>query len=69
MSTCLFVSDLHGDETRYRKLLDAIARERPHGVFLGGDLLPSGLFSLAGLSPSHRDFIGGFLAPAFLDLR
>ena len=69
MSTCFFVADLHGDETRYRKLLAAIAAERPRGVFLGGDLLPSGLFSLAGLSPSHRDFIGDFLAPEFLRLR
>lgn len=69
MPTCFFVSDLHGDETRYRKLLDAIVRERPAGVFLGGDLLPSGLFSLAGLTPLHRDFIGGFLAPGFIGLR
>lgn len=69
MRTCFFVSDLHGDETRYRKLFTAIARDRPSGVFLGGDLLPSGMFSLAGLTPLHRDFIGGFLAPAFLALR
>lgn len=69
MRTCFFVSDLHGDETRYRKLFAAIARERPPAVFLGGDLLPSGMFSLAGLTPLHRDFIGGFLAPAFLELR
>lgn len=69
MPSCLFVSDLHGDETRYRKLFDAIARERPAGVFLGGDLLPSELFSLAGPPSLHRDFIGDFLAPGFLDLR
>lgn len=46
-----------------------IVRERPAGVFLGGDLLPPGLFSLAGPPSLHRDFIGGFLVPGFLDLR
>jgi uncharacterized protein len=69
VTACFFVTDLHGHEERYRKLFEAIARERPRGVFLGGDLLPSGSFRLAGLTPSHRDFIGAFLAPAFLDLR
>jgi len=66
---CFFVSDLHGDETRYRKLFEAIGRERPAGVFLGGDLLPSGLFNLIASAAPHRDFIGGFLAPGFLELR
>jgi Icc-related predicted phosphoesterase len=69
VGVCLFVSDLHGDEARYRKLLAAVAAERPAGVFLGGDLLPSGLLPVRGLAPLHRDFIRGFLAPAFLDLR
>jgi Icc-related predicted phosphoesterase len=66
---CFFVSDLHGDETRYRKLLEAIVRERPAGVFLGGDLLPSGMMRFTTPSIGHRDFIGGFLAPGFLDVR
>jgi Icc-related predicted phosphoesterase len=66
---CFFVSDLHGDESRYRKLFDAIDRERPAGVFLGGDLLPSGAFSLAGPPTPHRDFVGGFLAAGFIGLR
>ena len=69
MRPCFFVSDLHGDETRYRKLFDAIAREHPAAVFLGGDLLPSGLFRMAGPPSLHRDFIGDFLAPRFLELR
>jgi Icc-related predicted phosphoesterase len=38
-------------------------------VFLGGDLLPNEMFSLAGITVRHRDFVGGFLAPAFLALR
>ncbi|MCP4199159.1 MAG: hypothetical protein GY762_18600, partial [Proteobacteria bacterium] len=53
MTNCFFVSDLHGDVDRYRKLFDAIADEQPQGVFLGGDLLPSGL------SFNHADH-GGY---------
>jgi len=69
MSRCFFVSDLHGDETRYAKLFDAIQRERPAGVFVGGDLLPPmGLRPTAGLG-WQPDFVGGFLAAGFLDLR
>jgi Icc-related predicted phosphoesterase len=66
---CFFASDLHGDEGRYRKLLAAIERERPAGVFLGGDLLPSGLFRFTTPSLGHRDFVGGFLAEEFLAVR
>ncbi|HEY6572969.1 MAG TPA: metallophosphoesterase [Candidatus Eisenbacteria bacterium] len=66
MGACFFASDLHGDESRYRSLLQRIREERPEGVFLGGDLLPSGLFNLAGISTHHRDFVGSFLAPEFL---
>jgi len=46
--TGIFVSDLHGHLDRYEKLFDVIARERPDGVFLGGDLLPSGLIASGG---------------------
>jgi Icc-related predicted phosphoesterase len=40
MTCAFFVSDLHGSERRYAALADAIGRERPGAVFLGGDLLP-----------------------------
>ena len=48
----LFVSDLHGREDRYLKLLAAIRAERPGAVFVGGDLLPTGALAAGG---------GGFL--------
>ncbi|HEX7077854.1 MAG TPA: metallophosphoesterase [Candidatus Eisenbacteria bacterium] len=67
MGSCFFVSDLHGDETRYRKLLAAIRAERPRGVFLGGDLLPTAGFYAAPGGPS-LDFVSGFLVPSFLGL-
>jgi Icc-related predicted phosphoesterase len=40
MTACLFASDLHGREERWQALFEAVARERPRAVFLGGDLLP-----------------------------
>jgi len=40
MTSCFFVSDLHGRSSRYRKLFDAIAAETPNGVFIGGDIMP-----------------------------
>lgn len=60
MGTCFFVSDLHGDASRYRALAEVIAAERPVAVFLGGDLLPFG---------SGEDFVRGTLAPVFETLQ
>lgn len=39
---CLFATDLHGREGRWSALIDEVRRLEPHGVFLGGDLLPHG---------------------------
>ena len=38
----MFVSDLHGKKRRYNTLFKIIEKEKPDGVFLGGDLLPGG---------------------------
>jgi uncharacterized protein len=65
--SCLFVSDLHGRLERYRKLMAAIDGEAPAGVFLGGDLLPSGFGAAAG--SAGEDFVGGFLREALLQRR
>ena len=60
MIPCLFVSDLHGDAGRAACLLDAVARERPRAVFLGGDLLPG---------VGGEGFVDGVLAAGFEHLR
>jgi Icc-related predicted phosphoesterase len=62
MTSCFFVSDLHGHIDRYQKLFKAITDERPTGVFLGGDLLPHGL-------AAHRDFVNEVIAAGFMKLR
>lgn len=43
------------------KLFERIRVERPWGVFIGGDLLPSPLTALTRGKGTHTDFINGFL--------
>lgn len=69
MPLCLFATDLHGREDRYAKLFAAIARERPAGVFLGGDLFPLGLMRAARAGKRPEDFVNGFMVPGFLKIR
>jgi len=60
---CVFVSDLHGRDDRYRKLTDVVVAETPDVVLLGGDLLPF---------ERHRpttDFIRDVLRPACAAIR
>ncbi len=64
-SHCLFVSDLHGHEHRYRALFAAVERERPAAVFLGGDLLPHHWSNRLG----SGDFIGEVLVAGTRRLR
>jgi len=65
MQLCFFVSDLHGNIDRYAKLKTAVLQEKPAAVFLGGDLLPSGAFSLGKNQPRIKNFVKDFLSPYF----
>lgn len=47
MRPCFFVTDLHGQPDRYRKLFAVVRKELPAALFLGGDLLPHAGSSLA----------------------
>jgi len=69
MTNCFFASDLHGRSERYLALFEAIAGERPAAVFLGGDLLPSGLPARRGADSANRDFLVDFLEPHLLRLQ
>jgi len=66
MVNCFFVSDLHGKAERYRKLFQAIEKEPPAAVFLGGDIFPSGLGAMAGVPECENFleevFVAGFRA-------
>ena len=69
MTICYFTSDLHGRIDRYRKLCQAIAKERPAAVFLGGDLLPSATLLSSSRNSDHLDFINDYLVKELRQLR
>jgi len=66
---CLFVSDLHGQYDLYHKLFALIEKEPPDALFLGGDILPSGVGFAASVEISNREFIDRFLVKEFLILK
>lgn len=69
MTQCLFVSDLHGNLDRFQKLFKATAEYLPELVFIGGDILPSGLMALVNSDLSDGSFIESYLIPQFTDLK
>ncbi len=62
MTRCLFVSDLHGREGRYRRLYGLLEAQAPRILLLGGDLLPAG-------PPGPAAFARQALAGGFRRLR
>jgi len=69
MVPCLFASDLHGKVRRYEALFEAIRVGGADGVFLGGDLLPSGFGAFVEGQRKFDDFLDDFLVPRFESLR
>ncbi len=69
LNEVFFVSDLHGDVRKYSRLFEETASRRPAAVFLGGDILPSGLLALADTETVYDDFLSDFLEPRLSDLR
>lgn len=69
LNTCFFVTDLHGHCDRYEKLIASIVGERPNAVFVGGDLLPRSMLSLAQANSDESDFLNEYLLPAFAKIR
>lgn len=69
MGWCYFVSDLHGDKSRYEKLFAALRTERPEALFIGGDLLPSGISVFSSLDFAHTDFLHSYLAANLSSLK
>jgi Icc-related predicted phosphoesterase len=69
MDGCFFVSDLHGEPGRYRRLFERIAAESPAAVFLGGDLLPAALAPARGPDGAQAGFVADVLEPGFAAVR
>lgn len=69
MPLCFFVSDLHGSPDRYAKLFDRITEEKPDAVFMGGDLLPSGLFAFTSGADIPDDFVEDYLFKHLINLK
>lgn len=59
-----FVSDLHGDKDRFKKLVLLIQQDVPPVLFIGGDITPH-----FARYASHEDFFTGFLLPEFRMLK
>jgi Icc-related predicted phosphoesterase len=66
---CIFVSDIHGLSERYFKLFKLIEAEKPDAVFMGGDILPSGMFMNYETHDIDGDFIDDFLLVKFAALK
>ncbi len=59
----IFVSDLHGNETKYIKLCSYLKQNIPDAVFIGGDVLPNYYVT------NSIEFIKDFLKPLLTDLK
>ncbi len=53
----MFTSDLHGDKKKYKRLFKEIEEDPPDGVFIGGDILPSGRNKGQGPEEFLTDFL------------
>lgn len=69
MTTCYFVSDLHGSSLRYEILFREIIRNKPSFVFLGGDLLPHIHRSARIDGKDIPDFMRNYVIPGFKEVR
>jgi len=68
MLNFFFVTDIHGKLERYESLFKEIIAEKPDAVFIGGDILPSGLFNLTANS-NIDDFIEDVLVTGFTKVK
>lgn len=69
MAVWFFVSDLHGDPARYRRLFEVVGAERPEAVLMGGDLLPSAFGGHPEPGTRQAAFIEAVFAPGLERLR
>jgi len=63
---CFFVSDIHGDKSRFQLLFKEIEKKVPDCVLIGGDIFPHG-YDLKG--SVENDFLSEFLVPEITKLK
>ncbi|MCX7833781.1 MAG: metallophosphoesterase [Ignavibacteria bacterium] len=68
MLKCIFSTDIHGNKTKFDKFFKYIMEEKPDIIFLGGDILPSGIYAFAGKDVCS-DFIFGYFRDNLLKIR
>lgn len=66
---CFFISDLHGSIQKYDRLFNRILEETPKIIFIGGDILPSGLSYFSNSYDKYDHFIHDYLIPQFEEVR
>jgi len=59
-----FVTDLHGDKDRFKKLVGFVRQDVPPALFIGGDITPH-----FARYTSREDFFADFLLPEFRRLK
>ncbi len=64
-----FVSDLHGSLRRYEALFEALKREKPRRLFIGGDLFAMGLQAVGDRGREIEDFANDIFRAGFQALR
>ena len=69
MTTCFFVTDLHGNIRQYESLFHEIIKRKPEIVFVGGDLLPNVRKPLIIGNERIADFISEYLIPGFRSVK
>jgi Icc-related predicted phosphoesterase len=65
MTTCFYVTDLHGIINRYESLFYEIINRKPSIVFIGGDLLPHVRKSVKFGNEPVADFVLDYMIPGF----
>lgn len=68
MMKCIFSTDLNGNENKFDKFFRYIIEKKPDIVFLGGDILPSGISAFAGKDISTH-FINGYFRNNLIKIR
>ncbi len=68
MIKCIFSTDLHGNKNKFENFFSYIIGNKPDIVFLGGDILPSGISLFSG-KDLNTQFISEYFREKLLDIK